>query len=392
MKTYTKKHRKKVAFNVLELLVAISLMTMVFAATMEMFLQTTKTAQGLIASGNASQEAQKAMQRVTEDLREAVSVELPSGTTWSVGTAASYKANKPTGDGNDWSAWPATLDTGIYLMLPVKVTATVKDLSGANVVLQNEASVNDRMNSTVTKSVLYFRGNPDGTVNDTYGTCLWAWYFEKVGTVVNKTASVLVTSRLSTEWNAAKFASTGSGLTRSVTVKLMAAEWSASGNKSSESMDKASLLPGRAILLRNAPLAAIVNPLVPGAANLPSPNTAPTPSPTPSPTPTPTPTPKPTAAPTAVPTATPVPTPTPTPTPKPTPTPTPGPATPTPVPTAVPTATPKPTPTAVPTPTPTPKPTPTPSPTPKPTPTPSPTPAPLNLGAFVSYHEGGARR
>ena len=129
MKIYTKKHRRKIAFSVLELLVAISLMTMVFAATMEMFLQTTKTAQGLIATGNASQEAQKAMQRVSDDLREAVSVELPSG-TWSVGSVSSYQATKPTNDGNNWSVWPATLNTGIYLMLPAQTSATVKNVSG----------------------------------------------------------------------------------------------------------------------------------------------------------------------------------------------------------------------------------------------------------------------
>jgi hypothetical protein len=422
------RRQRKTAFSVMEVLIAISLMTAVFLATMEMFVQTGRSAQRLVAFGNACQESQKAMQAVTEDLRESVIIRLPTDTGpsgWNFGSPSQYQAIRPSG--TEWASWPSTLNTGIYMMLPAVTTAKINNTNGNQMTLQNEFAVVDRRASNLTNSVLIFRGNPDGSANPTYGTCLWAWYFKKVGSSTTKVREKLITRSLSQEWNAVTFKRLTTGLNKSVTVKIVAAEWAQDGIQSSESNGKASKLPGRSVMLRNSPLGAIVNPIIPPAANLPSPNTSPTPTPTPTPTPKPTPN------------TTPTPKPTPTPTPKPTPTPTPyaggvgggttsggttsgsttsggttsgsttsggttsgsttsgsttsggttsggttsggttsggttsgGSATSTPKPT--------PTPTPKPTPTPTPKPTATPTPTPKPTPTPSPTPKPLDLG------------
>ncbi|MGC4046301.1 MAG: hypothetical protein QM758_21130 [Armatimonas sp.] len=410
------KPRRKVALTVIEFLVATALMTAVFMATMEMFVQTGRSAQRLIASGNASQESQKTMQLVAEELREAVIITLPTDTgtnAWSFGTASQYQSTRPSG--TEWSSWAASLNTGIYMMLPATTTAKVSAVNGSEVTLSNADAVVDRMSTSLTRSILIFRGNPDGSVNPSYGTCLWAWYFERQGSNVVKTRERLLSKFVSSEWNAVTFARQSTGLTKSITVKIVASEWSLDGIQSSESKDKVSKLPGRSVLIRNSPLGAIVNPIIPPTSNLPSPNTSPTPTPTPSPTATPTPTPKPTATPTPVPTATPTPKPTGTPTPVPTATPTPTPKptatpvptatpkptaspvptatpkptatpTPTPKPTATPTPSPTPTPTPKPTATPTPKPTGTPTPTPKPTATPTPTPKPLDLGLRVSFH------
>lgn len=345
---------------------ALTLMSLIFLGTIQLFLATNRNVLKLRSGVEAARLAGQAMQYVSLELQEAYGVILPSdtvsanGVAWNtslLGALSLYQVANP-GDAN----WPSTINTGVFILEPPNGTATVVNDAGSAVTLSGAQVPVNRAGTVITDTALIFRGNPNGTANSAYGTCLWLWRFVNG----SRTEQRLITDQLSTAWNAVTISRT-SGSDRSVVIKIVCGSGSwPNAEQTSDSTDGknlVNLISGRTVYMSNSSLQSTMTVSYPVASNLlPQPNDAtPVPTPTPTPSPTPTPVPTPTPTPTPVPTATPVPTPTPVPTatPKPTPTPTPSP---------VPTATPKPTPT------------PTPSPTPKPTPTPTPKPTPVPIG------------
>jgi hypothetical protein len=366
LKKFTLK-RPRQSFTLAEVGIASMLMALIFTGAMMLFINASRTVTKLGSGLTAARAASRVQQFVSLELEESYGFVLPNdtvatgGVVWS--TSLGSKTNYLSDNTASEAGWAGQLNTGAYILAPAPGTAAVQSGTGTTVSLSGTLQPVDRAVTSVTNTTLIFRGNPNGTANPGYGTCLWMWRYTNGA----RTEQRLLTNEISTAWNAVSFTRT-TGSRRSLIVKIVCGDGSYPGgeqtNDSSDGVNLVNRVSGRTVYLSNSALYTSITIPYPTATNLiPQPNNA-TPVPTPVPTPSPTPTP--------VPTPTPLPTPTPTPTPVPTPTPTPGPPTPVPTPTptprpATPTPTPRP---ATPTPTPTPVPTPTPTPTPKPTPVP----------------------
>ena len=336
---------RKQGFTLVEVGLASALMSLIFTASILLFMNASRNVNKLRSGLAAARAAGHVQQFLSLELEEAYGFVLPddtvatAGTTWNsaLGSTSNYRSSNTTSE----AGWSSQINTALYVLQPASGSASVQNSSGSAVVLSGADQPVDRGVTTVTNTALIFRGNPNGTANPAYGTCLWLWRY----TSGSRTEMRLLSDTISTAWNAVSFVRT-SGSRRSVIAKIVCGDGVfPSGEQTSDSMDgtsKVNLISGRTIYLSNSALYTSITIPWPAASNLiPQANNA-------------------TPVPTAVPTASPTPTPVPTPSPVPTPTPTPRPATPTP------------------TPSPTPRPaTPTPVPTPSPTPTPRPTPVPI---------------
>lgn len=348
----TRQKNARWAFSLTEVLVTLTLMSLLFLVVTQLFMTTGRTVGKMHAMTNSTRSAGLVMQWLDIELHEAYGVVLPDDASpvWNaanLGAASHYQTTNPGGAAN--AAWPAQLNTGIFILYPPAGAATVKGATGADLVLSGGNLPVNRGAANITRTALVYRGNPDGTTNPSYGTCLWVWRYENG----NRVETRLLSNELTSAWNGMYFRRHNT-TERAIQAKVVCGESPyAYGEQTSErtdSLSKVSELSGRVIYMANTAMTNETNITYPNNPMLlPQANTA-----TPSPTPVP-------------PTPTPTPSPTPVPTPSPTPTPygmTPVPATPTPRPT--------------PTPAPTPVPTATPVPTPTPRPTPTPTPIPIN--------------
>nr|WP_309692782.1 prepilin-type N-terminal cleavage/methylation domain-containing protein [Armatimonas sp.] len=329
------------SFTLIEVAIASALMGLIFTASMMLFLNASRNVSKLRSGLTAARAAGRVQQFLSLELTEAYGVVLPNdtvasgGITWNtaLGSTSNYKSTNTANE----SGWAGEVNTALYMLSPQAGTASVQNGSGTTVALSGSTLPVDRGVTTVTNTALIFRGNPNGTANPAYGTCLWLWRY----TSGTRTEMRLLTDEISTAWNAVSFVRTANSR-RSVILKIVCGDGVyPSGEQTSDSMDgqtKVSLISGRTVYMANSALYTSISIPYPADTNLiPQPNNA-----TPVPTAVPTASPSPTAVPTAtpVPTVSPVPTASPTPkpaTPTPTPSPTPKPATPTPTPTPKPT-------------------------------------------------------
>jgi prepilin-type N-terminal cleavage/methylation domain-containing protein len=223
-------------FTLVEAAVAMVIMGLIFAGTIDLFLSATKISGKANAQVASSQDSANAVQHIIEKTREAQALHLPddAGFTALAGYPAIATNYEATFAG-------ATVDTALEVSAPGTQTPSVLSSSGATVTL----AAYDR--STSSGYTLYYRGNANGAPNPASGAYLWE-YSSVAGTTIARCKTLDTTAA-----NAVQFVQPSGGATQ-VEVKIISAAYSLlSGQQTNEETGgtQSSELTGKCVLMRD---------------------------------------------------------------------------------------------------------------------------------------------
>jgi len=175
MKKITLSHRAKAqhGFTLLEMMIAVSLMGLLFTGVMNLFIAATRTTMRTQAQIYATNDAANSIQNVVGQLREAQSFALPTGSVTNQGEEGWIPLTGATLDKFSTTFGTETINTGLQLKSPPALSGPANGYTAANgalIQVQNaSASIaipSQPYESTAggsTRTVLIYRGDPDGT-------------------------------------------------------------------------------------------------------------------------------------------------------------------------------------------------------------------------------------
>lgn len=154
-------------------MIGMGVFSLLMLATMGLFVTMLRLCASVSGASNSSLDAAKAIQAVSEDIREARSFTLMDGGTY----GTTYDAIDSAGN--------YIAVTGIHIVMPAGNTSTSVRLTsgGASQLLTGGTSLWDVKNDGV--SIDYYRANANGTPNPNTGTCLWEKGIDQ-GVAVNR--------------------------------------------------------------------------------------------------------------------------------------------------------------------------------------------------------------
>lgn len=244
-------------FTLVEAAVAMVIMGLLFAGTIDLFLSSTKLSGKANAQVASSQDSANAVQRIIEKTREAQALRLPGDAGFAplAGYPALATNYQTTLNG-------ATIDTALEISSPGTQSPSVLDTAGAT----QTVAAYDR--SSASGYTLYYRGNANGTPNPVSGAYLWE-YSSPAGTTVARCKTLDTQAA-----NAVQFVQP-TGSATEVEVKIVSAAYSLiNGQQTNEETDgsQTSGLTGKCVLMRdystnNSPSAdatSIAHPFQPG--------------------------------------------------------------------------------------------------------------------------------
>ncbi|MDQ2799698.1 MAG: type II secretion system GspH family protein [Armatimonadota bacterium] len=179
MKNFSQARRRQRGFTMLEVVIAFTLISLIFTGVISLFLSASRTTLKASAQISANQDGSVALQRVMQAVREAQSFALPNETT-GVGGDFTVPANFAQ-SGFMTTLNGENIETAIEVSPPPSQTISLKNSSGATIA--PTAFIRDGA-SPIT--FLIYRANPDGTTNPTSGTCLWEYSIQDAGATINQ--------------------------------------------------------------------------------------------------------------------------------------------------------------------------------------------------------------
>ena len=153
--------RRAQGFTLVEIMIGMGVFSLLMLGVMSLFITMLRLCASVNGASSSSLDAAKAIQLVTDDLREARSFQLMDGGSY----GTTYDSFNSSG--------VCMAVTGVHIIMPAQNTgASVRLTSGgAAQQLTGGTSLWDVKTDGV--SLNYYRSNPDGTPNPTTGTCLW---------------------------------------------------------------------------------------------------------------------------------------------------------------------------------------------------------------------------
>ncbi|MDX1932751.1 MAG: hypothetical protein SFU56_09120 [Capsulimonadales bacterium] len=263
----------------IEILIGVTLMTLIFVGTLTLFASASGNGAKILAMTDAFRSSAEANQLVGDELKEAYYTALPDG---------SGGVPWPAADAGNASQYTSSTGrfTGIFLYKAANKPFTV---AGGSTTFNTA----DRTASGLPYCLIY-RGNADRTANADAGTCLWKRAMD------GGSGYQLIAGNIAHSTDAVRFVRQNNLIssTRSIEVKIVTSEYGGlqgeqSGDVTGTNVNASNLVSqvgGRIVFSRNSPVGAVAVPTVPPTAT-PTPAGSPTPTPAGTPTPTPTPTP-----------------------------------------------------------------------------------------------------
>ena len=195
---FSRRTRRRSGFTLVEVMIAMSLMAIMFLGAMTLYTESIRAATKSSAQISANQSSANGLQHVEDDLREAYDFALPEdsatfGSTLGSGYAPDDFQETYT---DPLTSVARTIDTGIKLSYPNAASSTVYNSAGASI---NPARYD---NSTAGTSLFIYRAdmpaNPatgtPATPDAELGDCLWASGSEN-GIAINQSLARLSDSR-----------------------------------------------------------------------------------------------------------------------------------------------------------------------------------------------------
>lgn len=262
--------KRKQGFSLLETMFAFLLASLIFIGTLSLCLDTTRVAAKVSAANDASLDAAKALNKVTDRLREAYAFRLPGDANFI--ESPDIPNNYRFSSGGDY------ILTGMRIILPKKkgdaanpsTFASVQNSAGGTIVLNTDANqLLDRGAAGTVEAgavLMLYRGNENQTPNPTSGTHLW------LRNLAPGSTPELILRSVSSDPKAVQFKRDAFN---GASVKIVAGHYSRIiGEQTNEATDgsKVTTLRGRFVLLRNTRINSVPEP---------PPPTTPTPIPAP---------------------------------------------------------------------------------------------------------------
>lgn len=178
--TFLRPTKSQRGFTLLEMMIAVSLMGMLFIGVMNLFIAATRTTIRTQAQIYATNDAANSIQNVVGQLREAQSFALPTGSVAMQAEEGWIPLTGVTLDKFSTTFGTETIDTGLQLKSPPALNGPANGYiaaSGAQIQVQNASTSiaipSQPYEATAggsSKAVLIYRGDPDGTPDANPGT------------------------------------------------------------------------------------------------------------------------------------------------------------------------------------------------------------------------------